>query len=226
MLLTDLLFGGILLSPIALAVPHGRDREPEYYERPNTYTLTVYKKQDPKYNGLKVEGSNMALFQSSTASYCPDSVRQSGSCPNGTELAFSGQFYPYSIVPGGQEFYVAYDGEPAITRQHSHSFPSNSYPYYYGWTWTAFEKKRGRKFLERCPRRDPVYDCRQPSGYWTFKAPDGPAGYEGGLMACPSKYAPEQTSVWMVTPGFSQTGCVKLDGLATHNYTGPPVWAY
>jgi hypothetical protein len=129
------------------------------------------------------------------------------------------------MVPGGQEFYVEFDGSTRITVQHSHYFPPGSYPYYVGWTWTPLNVT---STSPSCPSNSTLYNCTPPSGIFTFKVPDGPLGYEGGLRACPNKYTASVTSVFAVTPGFNETGCVVLDGLATHGYSGvnPPVWSY
>jgi len=148
-------------------------------------------------------------------------------CPNGTELAFSSTLYPYSIVPGGQDTYVQSDGLIQITVQHSHSFPPGSYPEYIGWTWTALPKEDHGKWCagggKHCPMHDPLYNCDPPSGYFNFMAPNAT---KGGVMACPSPFDASATVIYAVTPGFVRTDCVSLDGLATHNYTGQPVWAY
>ncbi|KAK5157678.1 hypothetical protein LTR04_005334 [Oleoguttula sp. CCFEE 6159] len=135
---------------------------------------------------------------------------------------------PVSEVPGGQDLYVAYDGSIEITVQHSHTFPPNSYPYYVGWTWTAFTCAQAERATKRCVKNNAIYDCSVPTGYFNFKSPDEAAG---GIMACPPPDGSGVSETWQVfavTPGFVKQGCVKLDGLATHAYTGvvPPVWAY
>ncbi|OCK84627.1 hypothetical protein K432DRAFT_106049 [Lepidopterella palustris CBS 459.81] len=229
MLYTHYLLGGLSLLPttFALALPHDRDHQPELQTLSNFYTLTVYKPHDRKLNALKVEENygGFGIYQASTASYCPEQV---GACPNGTELAFDGgTLYPYSIVPGGQDSYVESDGLIQITVQHSHSFPPGSYPEYEGWTWTAFPVFDNHNWWHnhgnRCPKDNPIYNCDPPSGFFDFKAPNATVG---GVMACPSTYNSSATVIYAVTPDFKRTDCVKLDGLATHNYTGEPVWAY
>ncbi|KAF2261800.1 hypothetical protein CC78DRAFT_570283 [Lojkania enalia] len=217
-----LLLKAVALLPIALGSPY---LQAHRKDGPGLHTLTAYVPGDKVYDGLKVEyGGYLNLFQEKTGQYCPTQVQPN--CPNGTELVFSGTFYPSSMVPGGQEFYVSGDGSTHITVQHSHAFPPGSYPYYYGWTWTSFTNRPAPSAA--CPTDDPLYNCDIPTGYFTFKAPDGPEGYEGGLKACRNVYDESVTSVYAVTPGFNLTGCVKMKGLATHAYSGvnPPVWAY
>ncbi|KAF2715429.1 hypothetical protein K504DRAFT_487115 [Pleomassaria siparia CBS 279.74] len=217
------LFLSIVALPLALSHPHSQARQ---NEGPGLYTLTVYAPNNTKYNALKVEyGGYLNLFQEKTGQYCPGPPSVPN-CPNGTDTVFAGTFYPSSMVPGGQEFFVDVDGATRITVQHSHSFPPGSYPYYYGWTWTALPPSNASR--STCTPNSTFYNCGDPTGYFTFKAPDGPAGYEGGLRACPNEYITNGTSVYAVTPLFNETGCVELAGLATHTYTGvnPPVWSY
>ncbi|KAF2797147.1 hypothetical protein K505DRAFT_415251 [Melanomma pulvis-pyrius CBS 109.77] len=212
----------IALLPLASCHSHIATRQ---NEGPGLHTLTAYAPNNTKYNGLKVEyGGYLNLFQEKTGQYCPGPPLVPN-CPNGTDTVFAGTFYPSSMVPGGQEFFVDVDGATRITVQHSHSFPPGSYPYYYGWTWTALSSNASSI---SCPSNSTLYNCGAPSGYFTFKAPDGPPSYQGGLKACPNKYNTNGTSVYAVTPLFNLTGCVELEGLATHTYTGvnPPVWAY
>jgi hypothetical protein len=122
--------------------------------------------------------------------------------------------------------YVNSNGLISITVQHSHFFPSDSYPYYYGWTWKPFQIYPFKpEATANCPKDDPKYNCNQPTGFWNFKAPNATVG---GLKACPNEFDTESVSVYAVTPAFNRTDCVGLDGLGTHEYTGvnPPVWAY
>ncbi|KAF2729454.1 hypothetical protein EJ04DRAFT_580599 [Polyplosphaeria fusca] len=103
--------------PIAYALQHVSGRQ---NEGPGLHTLTAYIPENEKYNGLKVEyGGNLNLFQEKTGSYCPTPPVQN--CPNGTDTVFANTFYPMSMVPGGQEFFVENDGSTRITVQHSHS---------------------------------------------------------------------------------------------------------
>lgn len=126
-------------------------------------------------------------------------------------------------MPGGQDLYVTVDGQILITVQHSHSFPQGSWPEYYGWTWYPLPVKEHP--LEDCPADDEDYDCRPPTGFWRFQAPNSTVG---GIVACQNKYNANVTSVYAITPEFNQTNCIPLLGLGTHPYSGPnpPVWAY
>ncbi|KAJ9630455.1 hypothetical protein H2203_000976 [Taxawa tesnikishii (nom. ined.)] len=212
----------------AAAVTHVANRPSRHCSNntlPSQYTITAYKKDDATINGLKVQGGGAFIIgQANVSSYCPSVVQESGGCPNGTQTALAGSLYPLSLVPGGQELYVDVNGAVRITVQHSHSIPPGAYPYYLGWTWTPFSSCASPCSRE-CPRDDPRYDCGAPEGYWTFKSPDEDVG---GLYACPAEYNANATQLFARTPAFNQTGCAALDGLATHNYTGPspPVWAY
>ncbi|KAK5016161.1 hypothetical protein BJ546DRAFT_355606 [Cryomyces antarcticus] len=235
--ITQLLLVALSLSQSAVCWPHEKDYDDKDGEDhkacnntlPSLYTLTAYKKHDGKYNGMKVEsGGGLYLGRATASTYCPDQVRQAGGCPPGIETVFGGTMSPVSEVPGGQDLYVAYDGSIEITVQHSHTFPPNSYPYYVGWTWTAFTCAQAERATKRCVKNNAIYDCSVPTGYFNFKSPDEAAG---GIMACPPPDGSGVSETWQVfavTPGFVKQGCVKLDGLATHAYTGvvPPVWAY
>lgn len=108
----------------------------------------------------------------------------------------------------------------AITVQHSHSFPPGSFPEYEGWTWNALPVQQ--RPLKDCPIFSDLYNCNPPTGYWTFQVPNATVG---GVKACESNGS---VHIYAVTPNFNQTGCVTLEGLGTHPYSGPnpPVWAY
>jgi hypothetical protein len=60
-------------------------------------------------------------------------------------------------------------------------------------------------------------------GYFTFQVPNATVG---GVRLCNNPYDATVQSVWAVTPNFNGTNCTDIDGLATHEYTGEPVWAY
>jgi hypothetical protein len=121
--------------------------------------------------------------------------------------------------------YANANGLVSITVQHSHSFPSGSYPYYEGWTWTPYQIWPENSLLSQCNQSDARYNCDSPTGFWNFKAPDATVG---GVRACPNEFSSSSVSVYAVTPAFNRTDCVVLDGLGTHDYAGPnpPVWAY
>lgn len=236
------------------------------------YTLTAYKPSDPRLHGMKVQYIGaLALGAVRTGSYCPTVVTV---CPNGTDTAFAGTLYPLSMVPGGQDFYVSNDGTTHITVQHSHYFPPNSYPNYLGgWTWTGLpvtnttppppgscDSGYGSSagiIPPNDPRcANPLYNCRPPTGFFTFREPDtsvsGPrpnatdnsngVGGPGGVLACPppewwnpppvnessTTTEPRYLQIVAETRAANRTGCVALDGLATVPYNGPnpPVWAY
>lgn len=127
-----------------------------------------------------------------------------------------------SLVPGGQDLYVPVNGLITITVQHSHFIPPDAWAYGIGWTYQPLPETFPP--VRPCPK-DLLHNCEAPTGYLSFQAPNATVG---GIMACPNQYAPEETSIYAVTPEFNQTGCTELVGLGTHNYTGPnpPVWAY
>ncbi|ORY04121.1 hypothetical protein BCR34DRAFT_604972 [Clohesyomyces aquaticus] len=229
------------LSPLllTLALPHDRDHDynhqpPNLQTLSSHFTLTIFSPQNPTLHDLKVEETygGFGLYKATCESYCPSQVQQQGGCPNGTELAFGGEtlYYPYSIVPGGQNTYILSSGLILITVQHSHFIPPDAYVG--DWTWYAFpalehehehEWKRNDHYPHKCDSSDPVYDCRYPSGIFTFSAPNTTVG---GLAACPSQYDKNVTVVYAVTPDFKGEGCERVFGLATHEYKGEPVWAY
>ncbi|KAF2120266.1 hypothetical protein BDV96DRAFT_642109 [Lophiotrema nucula] len=214
------LLHAFVLLPFASGLPHISARQDD---GPGLHTLTAYAPENNIYNGLKVEyKSSLNVFQEKTSSICPIAPAE---CPNGTDTVFLGVFNPSSEVPGGQIFYVEFEGLTRITVQHTHSFPPGAYPYNYPWTWHAFDSIPSPA---ACPTDDELYNCGVPTGYFTFKAPNGPESYEGGLKACPNENDASVISVYGVTLAFNRTGCVDLEGLATHTYTGvnPPVWAY
>jgi hypothetical protein len=213
-------------------LPHPQDEPPN--EGPGLYTLTAYAPDDELRNGLKVQyGGQLTLFSRQTEQYCPGPPTVP-TCPKGTDTVFSGYFYPSSLVPGGQNFYVGSDGSTRITVQHSHVIPVGAYPAYEGWTWTPLAANETSPANPQAPEDwAPFYNVGVPSGYFTFKAPNGPPEYEGGVVACPRPNPQEGgvqqvMNVYAVTPEFSEVGCAPLKGLATHPYSGPnpPVWAY
>jgi hypothetical protein len=126
-------------------------------------------------------------------------------------------------VAGGQDLYVAPDGEIKINQAHSHSFPNKATPGWLGWTWYPLPIKQPA--LTNCNATDPLYDCGTPSGYWQFQALNATTG---GLAACGGLNSTSAVSLYAFTDGFNRTDCVNLMGLGTHNYTGvnPPVYVY
>jgi len=223
---TPLLLSGLLVLPSALAAPAPSppiDVHGPLQTQPSPYTLTAYKPGNKKYNGLRV--NNLQLFKATVSQYCPSPPVTV--CPNGTQMAWAGTMGVLVNVPGGQDLYVNEDGLISITVQHSHTFPPGSFPWYQGWTWTPLPVT-SKKWVQDCPIGNKQYNCRSPSGYWNFKAPGATTG---GIAACSNPYDKNDKVpkfLYAITPKFSRKGCVKLDGLATHEYHGPnpPVWAY
>ncbi|KAF1985149.1 hypothetical protein K402DRAFT_464493 [Aulographum hederae CBS 113979] len=221
-----------LLSLLSLAAAWPTQRQVENNTLPSAYTLTAYDPSNSLYNGLKVQISGgWNLFASSNPSYCPFTGAEASNCPNGTEGVVTGNLYPSSLVPGGQDFYVRNNGQVQITVQHSHAIPPDAYPIYQGWYWTALPTPSGYESnLPGCPGASNAsfYDCGPPSGFWNFRVQNQANETVGGLRACPSEFSEDGMSVYAVTPHFNATGCTELAGLGTRNYTGttPAVWAY
>ncbi|KAL0262873.1 hypothetical protein SLS55_001847 [Diplodia seriata] len=224
---SHILFAALgLLSP-ALAFPakstvlEARQSQTNY-----RYTLTAYAPNNTTLNGAKSQNGG-TLFAEKVGQYCPTIV--GSSCPNGTDTVYVGGLTPSSMVPGGQELYVAADGAIQITVQHSHEIPSGAYPSYKGWSYNALPTANDSDVtsMANCPLDSPRYNCETPLGYWTFQAPDA-AKDVGGVVACPSPYSPDKAVAYAVTPKFNRTDCTPMLGLGTHNYTGvfPPVWSY
>jgi len=192
---------------------------------PSKYTLTISAPFAPQLNGQKLQLKGNLENGAKVSAYCPDGV----TCPKGKQTAFSGGLSPSSEVPGGQDCYIAHDGEILVTTQHSQTIPSDAYPITQGWKYTAL-KPHENAGLRACPDADDVsmYNCKRPTGFWTFQLP----GTDGGLFACPTKLGNNvNTQIYAIyakTPAFNKKGCTHLKGLATHEYKGvfPPVWAY
>ena len=120
------------------------------------------------------------------------------------------------------------DGTIKITDIRFPYLPEDAYPAYIGWTWTELQG-RTKYPPKDCPGHDPLYNCEKRTGYLTFKVPDGPSGYEGGLAVCIDEDDANNYKVIAVTPNSTLDRCVMpLKGLATHKYDGPMplVWAY
>lgn len=126
-------------------------------------------------------------------------------------------------MPGGQDTYVNVDGLVEITVQHEHDIPPGAFEYI-GWTWRGLPVDQPA-YQPDCPRNNSMYNCRSPTGVWTFRAPNATVG---GVKACPNEFDNTTVSIYAVTPAFNRTDCVDLWGIGTHPYDGvlPPVWAY
>ncbi|KAF2837981.1 hypothetical protein M501DRAFT_995249 [Patellaria atrata CBS 101060] len=222
--LLSLAFASLLQSAVTYTVPLSI-RQDANNTLPNINTVTAYAPGSCLYNGLKVQGGGILAFGERVYGYCPESVRQQGGCPNGTQTAWYGAMRPSSLVPGGQDTFVHADGLISITVQHSHSIPHDAYWGYQGFAWTALPVNQ-EPFID-CPTDNPKYNCEPPTGFINWRLATGDST-KGGIMVCENPYNSNSTALYAVTPAFNKTGCVELVGLGTHNYTGPvpPVWAY
>jgi len=221
------LSGVAALPQSAPATPFPNNTLPSYY------TLTVFSSPNTTLNGLKVEyGAGFSVFRSNTSSYCP--LTPPSQCPQGNELAFAGVLGPLSEVPGGQDSYISTNGLLVITVQHSHSIPTGAFWAYDGMSWTPFPNTTSAQTagynasnsaptVPGCPKDNPFYDCRVPSGIFTWN-------HNGttGLFACDNPYVANTTSIFAKTSSFNQTGCKEITGLGTQEYKGPvpAVWSY
>ncbi|KAF7117644.1 hypothetical protein CNMCM5793_006767 [Aspergillus hiratsukae] len=91
-----------------------------------------------------------------TATYCPDVVKEQGTCPPGTETVLYTNAMDV-MVPGGQQIYVDPSGAVKFTIAHSANIPAGSATE--GFTYTP----------------------GQPFGNWNFKGLGA-----NGFMACPT----------------------------------------
>lgn len=176
----------------------------------DTFTLTASLPASPL-DGLPVNAAGEAFSLGGSPSfYCPTSV--SSACPNTTETIFAAELTALDVeVPGGQQVYVQANGALGFTQAHSASVPP-------GATIGGFVNVTVAS------------DCHAPWEVITWKSPDGSTG---GIEACSE--VPADTNgtavykVYAVTPGFNQTGCVKLAGLlASYLGNGAPfgAWQY
>ncbi|MCJ1478925.1 hypothetical protein MMC13_007609 [Lambiella insularis] len=197
------------------------------------FTFTAYAPGDHIFDHLKVEAVDLSFTLGFTrpASYCP--LADPSACPPGNETVFynpSGLVSPtfpaspylthlsQSIeVPGGQQVYMAPSGQWAYTEAHSDELPV-------GATYPVWQFSTGAPAWPCCPRKDPRYNCDDGVGYYTYQSPGS-----GGLFACPPPWpAPAATfALYGNTPGFNLTGCVAIEGIRAHNYTGGiGAWEY
>ncbi|MCJ1258986.1 hypothetical protein MMC24_006820 [Lignoscripta atroalba] len=192
------------------------------------FTLTAASR-NRTINHLKVEAlGNLYVGSSGPATYCPEFLGEF--CPPGDETVFYPGLDLDVLVPGGQQTYVAPDGLVSYTRAHTTFMPIGSYTN--GWSWTPYNSSSyhypgsGRHWYHHCPFNDTRYDCDHGTGIYTFKSPDEE---QGGMMACPPPASAAQNGfdIYGITPGFVREGCVRLDGLRTHPYTGlVQAWQY
>lgn len=150
-------------------------------------------------SALNAMGNGFFTGTSGPATYCPTEV--GGDCPpvQGTlvDVAMSAMSVE---VPGGQNIYVAPDGEVKYTSAHSSFMPFGSYPS--GWY-----------------NKTAVSDCAPTTEIIDFLTTDG--SNVGGLFLCPT--IPDYLSgtgasyqLYAKTPDFTLTNCEPAVGLVQH----------
>jgi hypothetical protein len=190
---------------------------------PSPYTLTALLPGNDTISNLKVEAGGFAfsLGGSAPATYCPAGIVDP--CPPGNETVLAGGLGPYTEVPGGQQGFVTLQGNISYTQAHSISEPAGSYVG--GWSWAAFETPRE---VGSCDAADARYDCDAGTGLFTFAWEDEAST---ALYACP--YPDPNVDLFytllVAAPEFVLfDGCLQLEGLVSHTYTGPNpnTWQY
>lgn len=149
-----------------------------------------------KLDGLTVEASGQAFYigGNGPATYCPTQVEPY--CPNVTGTFFAGLGALYVEVPGGQQVYIRENGAMAFTQAHSAYVPPGSY--YGGFVSVTI-----------------VSACAAPITVLTWKAPDESTE---GAFACPvpPPSVVLEYQIFVKTPAFNRTDCVRLFGLLPH----------
>jgi hypothetical protein len=147
------------------------------------------------YQSVSASGLSIWLNKP-TASYCPDSVKEIGSCPPGNVTEFSlgdGILSMGVVVPGGQQVYIEPDtGAVKYTQAHSVAMPENAIVT--GWT-------------------------NNPSNGFGILS-----NSNGGFIACPESDGSYKVFIGLECIEFADS-CLGFDALSS-NVTDAGAWQY
>ena len=147
------------------------------------------------YQTVSASGNSIWLNKK-TASYCPDSVKDTGGCPAGNTTTFAGgedTLAMGSVVPGGQQVYIDPNtGAVKYTQAHSAAQPEGSIQT--GWTLSP------------------------GNGFGILSNSNGP------FIACPAENDSYQVFIGLECVTFDDA-CLSFDAL-TSNVTEATAWQY
>jgi len=166
---------------------------------PNYFTVISTRSASPvHFLTLTARGLKFYLGGGPPSSYCPPNI-PAGSCPPGNSTVLAGGYGTLgmgTVVPGGQEVYVAPDGALSYTQAHSAAVPAGSY----------------RAMFSR----------EAPSGGNSF----GYLNFETGFVACPAKAPETGYQVFGQVEGATfGPECLGFNAL-TSEVQQPGAWQY